>query len=196
MLSNTLGEIRLFAGNFEPEAWRFCQGQIIEIKGNEALYSLLGTNYGGDGKVTFGLPDLRGRAPISGGQGKDLPSYKLAEKGGVEKAAMTVDNMPRHSHSGKATFEGKASLDASNSVYSNSGNPQNQVPANYKFEHLYAKTTDGTMGGGIDVSVDQYSDVKVSETGGGLPFDIMSPFVAINYIICVSGVYPQHHMHG
>ena len=93
-----LGMIKIFAGNFAPRGWAFCSGQILSIHQNTALFSLLGTTYGGNGQTTFALPDLRGRAPIAFGQGPDLSSYALGETGGVEKVTLLTTEIPAHTH--------------------------------------------------------------------------------------------------
>src|SRR5437867_1864890 len=92
------GEIRMFAGNFAPRNWAFCQGQILPIAQNTALFSLLGTTYGGNGSTTFALPDLRGRVPIHQGQGTGLSSYTMGQNGGTESETLTVNQMPAHKH--------------------------------------------------------------------------------------------------
>ncbi|PSN11862.1 phage tail protein, partial [filamentous cyanobacterium CCT1] len=92
-----VGEIRMFAGNFAPRGWAFCNGQLIAISQNTALFSLLGTLYGGDGRTTFALPDLRGRTPIHAGQGAGLSDYPLGSRGGVEQVALTTEQLPAHS---------------------------------------------------------------------------------------------------
>src|SRR3954468_23228168 len=94
-----LGEIRMFGGNFAPRGWAFCNGQILSIAQNTALFSLLGTTYGGNGQTTFGLPDLRGRVAVSAGQGPGLSNYSLGELAGSESVTLTSANMPAHNHS-------------------------------------------------------------------------------------------------
>src|SRR5206468_2755032 len=93
-----VGEIRMFAGNFAPAGWMFCQGQLLPISQNETLFNLIGTTYGGDGQSTFALPDLQGRAPVHNGQGPDGNTYQLAEMGGVESVTLTTNQIPAHSH--------------------------------------------------------------------------------------------------
>src|SRR5690348_456666 len=93
-----VGEIRIFAGNFAPAGWMFCEGQLLPISENETLFNLIGTTYGGDGQSTFALPDLRGRVPLHVGTGSDGISYTLAEIGGVEQVTLTVQQIPQHNH--------------------------------------------------------------------------------------------------
>src|SRR5690242_15737524 len=98
-----VGEIRMFAGNFNPNGWMFCEGQLLPISENETLFQLIGTTYGGDGESTFALPDLRGRVPIHQGTGPDGTTYQMAETGGVETVTLTVGQIPNHSHPFLAT---------------------------------------------------------------------------------------------
>src|SRR4026209_652684 len=98
-----VGEIRMFAGNFAPAGWMFCEGQLLPISENETLFQLIGTTYGGDGQETFALPDLRSRAPIHKGTGSDGTTYQIAETGGVETVTLTVQQIPAHSHTLLAT---------------------------------------------------------------------------------------------
>src|SRR3569623_1528496 len=97
-MDNFLGEIRMFAGNYAPEDWHFCDGSTLQINQFDALYALLGTTYGGDGRVTFGLPDLRGRAPVHKGTGTGLPPVTLGQKGGSETVSLPAANLPPHTH--------------------------------------------------------------------------------------------------
>ena len=96
----TLGEVRMFAGNFAPRAWALCEGQLLAINSNQALFSILGTTYGGDGRTSFGLPDLRGRGPISPGTGPGLPSYREGQRGGATTNVLNVTQIPAHNHTG------------------------------------------------------------------------------------------------
>ena len=97
-----VGEIRMFAGNFAPRGWAFCDGQLLAVSQNDALFSLLGTIYGGDGRTTFGLPDMRGRIPIHAGHGPGLSERRLGAKGGAEQVTLTVNQMPSHGHPARA----------------------------------------------------------------------------------------------
>src|SRR5438067_3503009 len=114
----------MFAGNFAPKNWAFCAGQILPIAQNTALFSLIGTTFGGNGQTTFALPDLRGRYPIGAGQGPGLANYDLGQVGGTENITLTIGNMPAHSH----TVKPNAVKDDPNV-----GNPQNTLPANGSF---------------------------------------------------------------
>ena len=130
-----IAEIRLFAGNFAPRGWAFCDGQLLSISQNTALFSLVGTTYGGDGRTTFALPDLRGRVPVGVRQGSGLSSRNLGERGGAETASLGVDHLPPHSH--------PVSLRAS-SQRGDSSDPANKVPA-AGWPRTYTSTPNTTM---------------------------------------------------
>lgn len=112
----TLGEVRMFAGNFAPRAWALCEGQLLAINSNQALFSILGTTYGGDGRTSFGLPDLRGRTPISPGTGPGLPSYREGQKGGSAINILNITQIPAHNHTGAARV---SSMNATQSTATN-----------------------------------------------------------------------------
>ena len=159
-----LGEVRMFAGNFAPVGWALCDGSLLPIAQNEALYSLIGTIYGGDGVSTFALPDLRGRAPLH-----KSGTYPIGSKGGVESVTLTSTQMAAHSHAAMAsTAAGTASAPA-NGVWATS------IYASFST----AQAPTATM-----------SAQAVTAVGGGQPHDNMMPFVVISYIICTAGLYP------
>lgn len=167
-----LGQIILFAGNFAPSGWTFCNGQLLPISQNTALFSLLGTTYGGDGQATFALPDLRGRAPIHFGQGPGLVNYNLGETGGVESVTLIQAQMPAHSH---------AFAPGCNSQFSPAQpSPVNGYLCATQSDNLYASTADSQMGAG-----------NTQVAGGNQPHENRSPFLAMNYIIALQGIYPS-----
>lgn len=169
-----LGEIRIFAGNYAPRGWAFCDGQLLPISQNTALFSLLGTNYGGDGRTTFALPDLRGRVVVHPGQGPGLTSRQIGEKGGSETNTLTVNQIPTHSHTATAT----------NPVFNDEANtddPTGKYPA-VSGENMYS---DQTSGDGV------LPQVTIGNAGGGQPVNNMQPFIGINYIISLQGIYPS-----
>jgi len=160
------GEICMFAGNFAPAGWAFCNGLLLSTSEYNALFSLIGTTYGGDGYSTFAVPDLRGRAPMHVG-----PSYLLASKGGVETVVLSTSNLPSHNHSLNAVSD-----------IGNSTSPQNSVIA-YNNEgslNLSTATPNTVMKTGV---VSTYN-------GGGQYHNNVQPYIAINYIICLEGEYP------
>jgi microcystin-dependent protein len=160
-----IGEIRLFAGNFAPAGWMFCDGQLLPISENEALFQLIGTTYGGDGQSTFALPDLRSRVPIHQGN-----NFILAGTGGVESVTLTVQQIPAHGHG----FLASADL-------ANSPNPG---------EHVLAETVSTTpyFAGPPAVPLAPQSILPV---GGSQPHDNFQPYQCINYIISLFGIFPS-----
>ncbi len=165
-----LGEIRMFAGNFAPRSWAFCEGQLLPIAQNTALFSILGTIYGGDGRTTFALPDLRGRSPISSGNGPGLPSYREGEKSGTPTNTLTVGQMPSHNHPTAIQV---------NTGAAGESNPQNQFlgAAN---RYAEAATANAALGG-----------VASGNSGGNQSVNNMQPFQAVNYIIALQGTFPS-----
>ncbi len=169
----TLAEIRMFAGNFAPLSWKFCQGQLLSIAENTALFSLVGTTYGGDGQTTFGLPDFRGRIAVGTGQGAGLSNTILGEMAGSETVNLTTPQIPSHIHTGYSNgYTGAA----------DTGNTAGTVLAT-PAENIYAAgAPSNKMGGGT---------VTISATGGNQPHNNIMPVLALNFIIAVEGIYPS-----
>ena len=163
-----VGEIMLFAGNYAPRGWAVCDGQLLAISQNDALFSLLGTTYGGDGRTTFALPDLRGRAPVHQGNGPGLSGRTLGSKGGEEHVTLTVNQMPSHAHPVMGS-----------SANADSGDPAGRVLALADF-NLY----------GVAAPAADMAAAGIGTTGGGQPHDNMMPFLAVNYCIALVGIYP------
>jgi len=168
-----VGEIRMFAGNFAPRGWAFCDGQLLAVSQNDALFSLLGTIYGGDGRTTFGLPDLRGRIPIHAGHGPGLSERRLGSKGGAEQVTLTVNQNPSHRHDAFASATGASS-----------GNPAGNVSANAAPTNVYSTA----------LALQQnMSSAAVSETGGSRSHTNLMPFLCVHFIIALVGIYPSRH---
>lgn len=165
-----VGEIRMFAGNFAPRGWAFCDGQLLAVSQNDALFSLLGTIYGGDGRTTFGLPDMRGRIPVHAGTGPGLSQRRLGAKGGAEKVTLTVNQLPSHRHDWRA-YNG----DAENR------NPIGDACAK-PTPDIYRETADA-MG--------NMKSTAITLTGGSRSHTNLMPFLCINYIIALFGIYPS-----
>lgn len=165
-----LGSIMLFAGTFAPRGWAFCNGQLLPINQNQALFSIIGTVYGGDGRTTFALPDLRGRAPIGAGQGAGLSNYPVGVSTGNETTTLTVNNLPSHAHA----LKGSSSPGTSNS-------PNGNVPA---------VNRDGILHYGSDADVDMNS-AGVTNTGGNQPINNLQPVLAMHYCIALQGIFPS-----
>ncbi len=164
-----IGEIRLFAGNFAPAGWAFCDGSLLAISENDALFNLIGTTYGGDGQTTFALPDLRSRVPVHQGQGSGLSNYQLGQSSGVETVTLTVNQIPGHNHTPQA----------------NSGPGTQQGPGN----GVWATPSTGTIYSDVAPSLSMNA-AAVGATGGSQPHDNIMPFLAINFIISLFGVFP------
>lgn len=166
-----IGEIRMFGGNFAPAGWAFCDGSTLPISENDALFTLIGTTYGGDGQATFNLPDLRSRVPIHAGQGPGLSqNYQLGEVAGAEQVTLTVQQIPVHNHPFTAS-----------TAVSNSLTPTNQFLAQTAQRAIYYEATT-TTNLAVNALVAQ---------GGSQPHDNLMPYLCINFIISLSGVFPQ-----
>ena len=167
-----LAQIILFGGNFAPRGWAFCEGQLLPISSNSALFSLLGTIYGGDGRTTFALPDLRGRTPISPGTGPGLPTYGAGQKGGSTTNILTVGQLPAHTH--------LANINASSS------DGEDTSPSGL---YLGESASDLYTGeGGTPMAT---GSVSVGNTGAGQAVNNMQPYLAVNYIIALQGIFPS-----
>lgn len=173
-----IGEIRMFAGNFAPGAWNFCDGSLQSIAVYTALFSIIGTTYGGDGQTTFALPDFVGQAPIGTGQGAGLSKYELGETAGSETVTMTTAQMPMHTHN--------TAIAVSVPAYSETGStasPNNAILANRTGAYTLEQA---------DSSISPFnSAVTLAPVGNNMPFNITSPFLVLNYIICMEGIYPS-----
>jgi microcystin-dependent protein len=159
-----IGEIRIFCGNFAPSGWMFCEGQILAISENDTLFQLIGTTYGGDGVSTFALPDLRGRIPVHQG-----PSYPLAQRDGVESVALTIAQLPVHSHALLASTDPGGTTNGPTNVLA-------QMPL------AYVQDVGGaaTMNGGA-----------ITNVGGSQPHSNLQPYLCLNFILSLFGIFPQ-----
>ncbi|MGE5410015.1 MAG: phage tail protein [Clostridiales bacterium] len=173
-----VGEIRMFAGNFPPSGWMFCEGQLLAISEYDTLFNLIGTTYGGDGQNTFALPDLRGRIPIHMGSGPDGTSYTIGEMGGVESVTLTMAQIPSHNHA-QPTGTGQISI-ACTTDAGNTDNPNGVYPS---------KDTTGDMM--YSESTDNSEMVYPGTTGGSQTHENLPPCLALNFIISLFGIYPS-----
>jgi microcystin-dependent protein len=160
-----VGEIRIFAGNFNPNGWMFCEGQLLPISEFETLFNLIGTTYGGDGQSTFALPDLRGRIPIHWGQG-----FTLAETGGVEEVTLTIQQIPSHNHA----FLGSTGLASDANVINN----------------IVAQSTQFFPYINVNPSV-AMAPQSIAPTGGSQPHTNFQPYLCLNFIISLFGIFPS-----
>lgn len=165
-----VGEIRIFAGNFPPSGWMFCNGALLPISENETLFQLIGTTYGGDGQETFALPQLKGRVPLHMGTGPGASTYQIGESGGVESVTLTTNQIPQHNHTPVASNTGASDTPANNFwAHSITGKPYSAAPATLLMNP-------GTVGG---------------QVGGSQPHDNLIPYLCVSYIISLFGIYPS-----
>jgi microcystin-dependent protein len=177
-----LGEIIMFGGNFAPRGWAKCQGQLLSIVQNTALFSILGTTYGGDGQVTFGLPDMQGRSPIGDGSGPGLSPAFLGEKAGVESTTLTINQMPIHNH---AATIGSLAI-AARSARGDSLTPESTVPA------IDPNGTAIYSAGAANVTMAALTGAPTINTNGGSQsFSIRNPYTCVTFIIALEGVFPS-----
>lgn len=167
------GEIRMFAGSFAPVGWAMCDGQLLAVSQNDALFSLFGTTYGGDGRTTFGLPDLRGRVPIHTGTGPGLTPRALGSAGGAEAVTVTTDQLPSHTHQMQASDDTNVVADPSGAVL---GHPVNNV----------YRSPFGTPNFELDKST-------LGQAGGGSSHSNLAPTLCVNFIVALYGIYPSRH---
>jgi microcystin-dependent protein len=192
-MEGVIGEIRGFGGNFAPRAWAFCNGQLLSINSNQALFSILGTTYGGDGRTTFGLPDLRGRGPISAGTGPGLSTHKLGARSGTETVTLTQNQMPSHMHSAGFTETGGVIYPNASTNIATSEEPGTNkylaVPDAGGNGFIYNTDTPDTTMGPSEVTIT--GNVTVFNTGGSQYHNNMQPYLVINWIVCLQGVFPS-----
>lgn len=167
-----IGEIKMFGGNFAPRGWALCDGQLLQIAQNNALFALLGTIYGGDGRTTFGLPDMRGRIPLHQGNASDLSNRPIGQKQGTERETLTVSQIPEHNHSFHVASDAP-----------DTGYPAGQYLAANGGEELYS-----AAGAAPDRSLDVNA---VSLVGGAQSHNNMMPYLCVNFIIALVGIFPS-----
>lgn len=164
-----VGEVRWFAGNFAPRDWAFCDGQLLPIASNTALFSLLGTTYGGDGRTTFGLPDMRGQAMVHAGRGPGLTDRRQGQRSGTENVVLNTNQLPAHTHTLRADSSGGDSVLPDDRVLSSAGRLR-----------VYADAADSDM----DASA-------IADAGSSQAHNNMQPYVTVSCIIALTGVYPS-----
>lgn len=167
-----IAEIRIFAGNFAPRSWAFCNGQLLPIAQNTALFSLIGTTYGGDGRSTTALPNLQGRAPMQPGRGPGLTDRRLGQRGGVETVTLSEAQMPNHQHALRA----------------------NAFPASFQIPNssrTFGRSSNGNAYRANPSNLVDMADGALEATGGSQAHNNMQPYLAINFIIALQGLYPS-----
>lgn len=174
MSTPLIGEIKMFAGNFAPKGWALCNGQILAIAQNTALFSILGTTYGGNGTSTFALPDLRSRVPIHAGQGAGLSNYVLGEMTGLESVTLLINELPAHTHTVNAVASGgnQASPAGGSLAIESTGT---------SLDYANSNTT----------PTSPMNAAMIGPTGSSLPHNNIQPVLCVNYIIALLGVFPS-----
>lgn len=173
-----VGEIRMVGFNFAPANWALCNGQLLSIAQNTALFSLLGTTYGGNGQTTFALPDLRSRVPIHQGQGLGLSNYVIGEVGGVEAVTLLTTNLPAHNHLVSVNSQPANQTDPTKGILSVVNDASGRDP------NLYPAYTTATQSGTMPPTA-------IGMTGSNIPHENRQPFLTINFIICMYGLFPS-----
>ncbi len=174
MSDQFVAEVRIFPFTFAPTGWAFCDGQLLPISQNTALFSLLGTTYGGNGKSTFGLPNIQGNAPMQAGQGQGLSLRDLGEQGGVESITLLVSEIPLHTHS----------VSAHNADQADAQNPSAST-ALAQSANGFAYQSNTTQ------NLTTLNAQALSAAGGGLPHNNMQPYLTLNFCIALQGIFPQ-----
>jgi microcystin-dependent protein len=172
MATPFIGEIRMFAGNFAPRGYAMCNGQILSIAQNTALFSILGTTYGGNGTTTFALPNLQSRVPIHMGTGTGLSSYVEGQQGGTEVVTLNVNQMPSHNHLVNSVGAG-----------GNQAAPAGNLPA--------VESTGTSLNYSNAATTGQMNPTMIANNGGNQPFPIVQPYLVINFIIALQGIFPS-----
>ncbi|POY34645.1 phage tail protein [Solitalea longa] len=173
-----MGVIKIFAGNFAPRGYALCQGQLLSIAQNQALFAILGTTYGGNGQTTFALPDLRGRAPIGVGQGPGLSNYGIGQVSGAETVTLMLNNLPAHNHPITGSVQlpvNDSNADVDSPIGAYLGTPATSI---------YSGTTNA-------VAANLNTNLATGVVGNNYPVSIMQPYLAVNYIIVMSGIFPS-----
>ncbi|SFU20889.1 Microcystin-dependent protein [Algoriphagus locisalis] len=173
-----IGIVKMFAGTFAPRGWAFCNGQLLAISSNSALFSILGTTYGGDGRTTFALPNLMGRVPLGTGQGPGLSSHRLGDMAGQENVTLNQTEIPQHTHSLQAS-SGVGSVNTATNNFPAGGQIQIDRSSPVYPTNCYA-TSGGTA----------MNPQAIGVAGGSQPHSNMQPYLAMNYIICLQGIFP------
>jgi microcystin-dependent protein len=177
-MEGTIAEIRMFAGNFAPRSWFFCNGSLLSIAQNTAFFSLLGTTYGGDGQTTFALPDLRSRVAVGTGNGAGLPSVVLGQISGTSTTTLLTTNMPAHNHAVAGQVTPQAATDG---ALNSDPNGRFLGPGSF-----FAAATDNVAMASISAT-----GLTTSINGSSSPISLVQPYLGMNYIICAEGIYPS-----
>lgn len=175
-MEGVIGFTTLFAGNFAPKSWAYCQGQVLPIAQNTALFSILGTTYGGNGQTTFALPNLSGRRVVGTGHGPGLSNYTLGQAAGSETVTLSINQMPAHVHAEQVVAH-PFSFDDTGDTSSPEGS-------------IFAANGSGYSGAANVQMKPATLNISMSDVGGNTAYNIVQPFLGLNYIICMYGVFP------
>lgn len=205
-MEGTIGEVKIFAGNFAPRSWAYCEGQLMNVSQYTSLFSILSTIYGGDGRTNFKLPDLRGRVPVGVGTGPGLQAITLGQFGGAQYHTLTLNEMPQHTHTAQATTSGATvGGTATATMKINNDEAETNVPSGAYIgkpaaghEIYMDEATANTLAADAitvdtsDLTVDVSGlTVSVSDAGSSQMFSIMQPYLGMHWIICLDGIYPS-----
>lgn len=179
-MEGTLAEIRMFAGNFNPRGWQFCNGQLLSISQWTAVFALVGTTFGGNGQTTFGLPDFRGRIALGTGNGPGLPSIILGDVAGTQNTTLTLSNLPFHNH----TITGTVNMQANSGTDGQTDDPTDRRLSG---ANIYTNFTNEP----VSMAPLNSSTLATGFTGGNQPFGNTPPYIGMNYIFCVEGIFPS-----
>lgn len=184
-----IGEIRMFAANFSPRNWAYCSGQLLAISTNTALFSILGTMYGGNGQTTFALPDMRGRSAVSPGSNPGTINYPIAGRAGSESTTLLSTNLPPHTHvlTGKPTVTITPRCNTGAGTVTEAGDQYPAVPGNITPPYTTAAPDVPVA----SMPVQATSNIMGANAGGSQPLQHLSPYTVVNYIICIYGIYPS-----
>lgn len=178
-----IGEIKIFGFQFAPQSYNSCRGQLLSIAEYTALFSLIGTTYGGDGSVTFGLPDFQGRIAVGQGQGPGLPNFDMGQKSGNVSTTLQTQNLPPHVHA----LNNVTVQQAVNNTLSDIGEPAGAYPGTNNTNQVYAENATSPAVYMANNNVQGTTDIS----GSGMPFDILNPYLVLNYCIAVEGIFPS-----
>lgn len=182
-----IGQIMMFGGNFAPRGWALCDGQLLPIASYSALFSIIGTFYGGDGRTTFALPDLRGRMPINYGTGPGLQPFQIGQKGGAEIHTLNQLEMPNHIHNG-STLRGVVQVNREDGTINEPENANFGIASSgTPFNTNATDASMGISGGNGNVSIQG----NTGAAGGNQPFNIRNPYQAVNFVIALQGIFPS-----
>ena len=176
-MEGTLAEVRMFAGNFAPRGWQLCNGQLLSIAQWTAVFALVGTTYGGNGQTTFAIPDFRGRIALGTGTGPGLPSIQLGEVSGTENTTLIITNLPMHNHTLNGTVNMQAN--ANGTIVSDGTNRQPGPVSVF------------SNGATLAPMASASANLAIGFTGANQPFNNRCPYIGINYIMCVEGIFPS-----